>query len=110
LRLATDGIFSFSIMPLRFAAVVGVGAIFLSGIYAAYALYVKLFRGQTPRGFTSLIVSITFLAGVQLLFMGIIGEYVGRLFEASKSRPPYIVAQKFGGGCGYPSVRETKSG
>jgi glycosyltransferase involved in cell wall biosynthesis len=96
LRLASDGIFSFSIMPLRFAAIVGMGAIFLSGIYAIYSLYIKLFRGQSPQGFTALIISITFLAGVQLFSMGIIGEYVGRLFEASKARPPYIIAEKFG--------------
>jgi glycosyltransferase involved in cell wall biosynthesis len=97
IKLAADGIFSFSIIPLRFAAVVGVSAISLSVIYAACAIYLKLFRGQTPQGFTALIVSITFLAGVQLFFMGIIGEYVGRLFEASKSRPNYIVAERLGG-------------
>jgi len=97
IKLAADGIFSFSIIPLRFAAVVGLGAISLAVIYAVYAIYIKLFQGQTPQGFTGLIVSITFLAGVQLFFMGIIGEYVGRLFEASKSRPNYIVAQRFGG-------------
>ncbi len=97
IKLAADGIFSFSVIPLRFAAIVGVSAISLAVIYAAYAIYVQLFRGQTPQGFTGLIVSITFLAGVQLFFMGIIGEYVGRLFEASKSRPNYIVAQRFGG-------------
>jgi glycosyltransferase involved in cell wall biosynthesis len=97
LKLAADGIFSFSTVPLRFATLVGAGAISLSMAYAIYALYVRLVRGQTPQGFTALIIAITFLAGVQLFFMGIIGEYIGRLFEASKARPNYIVAEKFGG-------------
>lgn len=97
LKLATDGIFSFSIVPLRFATLLGVGTIGLSILYAIYALYAKLFHGFTPRGFTTLIMAVTFLAGVQLFFMGIIGEYVGRLFEASKGRPNYVVADKFGG-------------
>jgi len=97
LKLAADGIFSFSVVPLRFATLVGTGAILLSMLYAIYALYVRLARGQTPQGFTALIVAITFLAGVQLFFMGIIGEYIGRLFEASKARPTYVVAEKFGG-------------
>jgi dolichol-phosphate mannosyltransferase len=109
LRLATDGIFSFSIMPLRFAAIVGMGAIAVSSVYALYSLYIKLVRGQTPQGFTGLIVSITFLAGVQLFCMGIIGEYVGRLFEASKSRPPYVIAERFGGGRRLSAERETES-
>jgi polyisoprenyl-phosphate glycosyltransferase len=95
-RLASDGIFSFSIVPLRFAAILGAVAILLSAIYAIYALYEKLFVGHSPQGFTALIFAITFLAGVQLFFMGIIGEYVGRLYEASKARPRYIVAERFG--------------
>lgn len=97
LKLATDGIFSFSVVPLRFATLVGTGAILLSMVYAIYALYVRIAQGQTPQGFTALIVAITFLAGVQLFFMGIIGEYIGRLFEASKARPVYVVAERFGG-------------
>jgi polyisoprenyl-phosphate glycosyltransferase len=96
LKLAADGIFSFSIVPLRFAAVLGAMAIFLSTIYGVYAVYGKIFLSQTPRGFTTLIASIIFLAGVQLFFLGIIGEYIGRLFEASKARPIYIVARQFG--------------
>jgi glycosyltransferase involved in cell wall biosynthesis len=99
LKLAADGIFSFSIVPLRFSAIVGAATIFLSAIYALYVLYAKLFEARTPQGFTALIISFVFLAGIQLFFLGIIGEYVGRLFEASKSRPAYIIGQKFGGTC-----------
>jgi glycosyltransferase involved in cell wall biosynthesis len=107
-KLAADAIFSFSVVPLRFAVIVGMGAICLCGIYTLYALYIKLIHGETPQGFTALIVSITFLAGVQLFFMGIVGEYVGRLFEASKSRPLYIIADKFGGLRGAPSVSQPR--
>lgn len=97
LKLASDGIFSFSTVPLRVAAILGAVAIVLSATYAAFALYARLFLNQSPQGFTALIFAITFLAGVQLFFMGVIGEYVGRLYEASKARPVYIVAEKFGG-------------
>lgn len=96
LKLASDGIFSFSIVPLRFAAIVGAVAILFSAAYSIFALYAKLAFHQSPQGFTALIVAITFLAGVQLFFAGVIGEYVGRLYEASKGRPVYIVAQRFG--------------
>jgi polyisoprenyl-phosphate glycosyltransferase len=94
LKLAFDGIFSFSIAPLRFAAISGALAMGISAVYAAYALYARFFQGHSPQGFTALIVVITFLAGVQLFFMGVIGEYLGRLFEASKQRPTYIVDRK----------------
>ena len=97
LKLASDGIFSFSIVPLRFAAILGAVAILLSAAYAAFAVYARIFLNLSPQGFTALIFAITFLAGVQLFFMGVIGEYVGRLYEASKARPVYIVAEKFGG-------------
>jgi dolichol-phosphate mannosyltransferase len=97
LKLATDGIFSFSIVPLRFATLLGAATMSVAMVYAIYSLWIKLVQGQPPKGFTALIIAIIFLAGVQLFFMGIIGEYVGRLFEASKARPNYIVAERFGG-------------
>lgn len=96
LKLAADGIFSFSIIPLRFAAVLGSIAITLSAAYAFYAICYRLILGRAPQGFTALIVAIVFLAGVQLFFMGVIGEYVGRLYESSKGRPLYIVAEHIG--------------
>jgi len=97
LKLAADGIFSFSIVPLRAAAVVGAIAVFVSSAFSVWAIYAKFVLHQSPRGFTSLILAVTFLAGVQLFFMGVIGEYIGRLYEASKARPHYIVSQHFGG-------------
>ena len=90
-RLAFDGIFAFSVVPLRAAAILGIGAMFLSFLFAAYSLWAKLFHDQSPQGFTALIMAIVFLSGVQLFFLGIIGEYVGRVYEETKARPLYLV-------------------
>jgi polyisoprenyl-phosphate glycosyltransferase len=95
LKLASDGIFAFSIVPLRAAAVVGSGAMLVSILYSLYAVYAKFWRGS-PQGFTALIVTITFLSGVNLFFLGIIGEYVGRIYEEVKDRPHYIVRETIG--------------
>jgi dolichol-phosphate mannosyltransferase len=91
LQLAFDGIFSFSVVPLRAATVLGCVTIASSLAFASYALFAKLVLGQQTVGFTALILAITFLAGVQLLFLGVIGEYVGRIYQEVKQRPHYIV-------------------
>jgi len=110
LKLASDGIFAFSIVPLRAAAMLGAVAIGLSGLYAAYSLYAKIFLAQSPRGFTALVFLITFLSGVLLFFLGIIGEYVGRIYEEMKARPLYII-RKVVGNCAPPgTIGEPRSG
>jgi glycosyltransferase involved in cell wall biosynthesis len=98
LRLAFDGIFAFSVVPLRAAAILGVGAMLLSFLFAGYSLLAKLFHDESPRGFTALIMAIVFLSGVQLFFLGIIGEYVGRVYEETKARPLYLVSRIVRGG------------
>jgi len=95
LKLASDGIFAFSIVPLRAASIFGAVAITLSVFYAIYALYVKFWL-HAPQGFTAIVLVITFLSGVNLFFLGIIGEYVGRIYEEAKARPHYIVRNVFG--------------
>lgn len=90
-RLAFDGIFAFSIVPIRIATLVGLGGIFLALGFAFYSLVAKLFFEQAPRGFTALVFLITFVSGVHLLFLGVIGEYVGRIYEEAKQRPLYVV-------------------
>ncbi len=95
-RLAFDGVFAFSTVPLRLAMFSGLIAVGVACLYAAYALFVRLFcpeSAQAPPGFTALILAITFLSGFQLLFMGIIGEYIGRIYEEVKQRPHYVVKQ-----------------
>jgi glycosyltransferase involved in cell wall biosynthesis len=88
--LAFDGLFSFSVAPLRAAAIFGGLAILLSAAYAVYSILAKLLIGATPQGFTAIIVVMTFLSGTNLLFLGLLGEYLGRIYEEVKRRPIYI--------------------
>lgn len=93
LSLAFDGIFAFSIIPLRAAALIGVAAMAASSLFALYSLYAKLALDRSPQGFTATILVITFISGVILFFLGVIGEYVGRVYEEVKGRPLYVVAR-----------------
>jgi glycosyltransferase involved in cell wall biosynthesis len=95
LGLAFDGMFAFSVAPLRAAAVVGFAVVAVSGGYSLYALWEKLVHDSSPRGFTGLILAIVFLAGVQMFFLGILGEYVGRIYIETKRRPHYVVKRVF---------------
>jgi dolichol-phosphate mannosyltransferase len=110
LKLASDGLFSFSIVPLRAAAMLGAMAIAVSGAFSLYTLYARLFLARTPAGFTSLMLFLSFLSGVHLFFLGIIGEYVGRIYQETKRRPIYVIGSVVRGGAGvtvaarYPEV------
>ncbi|MEO8275541.1 MAG: glycosyltransferase family 2 protein [Thermoanaerobaculia bacterium] len=95
-KLAFDGIFAFSVVPIRIAMAVGLVALVLSSLFGIYALYAKLFLDRSPQGFTALILVVVFMAGVQLLFLGVIGEYIGRIYDEVKGRPVYIVARRIG--------------
>jgi glycosyltransferase involved in cell wall biosynthesis len=95
-KLAFDGIFAFSIVPIRAAALLGVSVLFLCTLYVLYSLYAKLLLHKSPQGFTALIVAVTFLSGIVLFFLGVIGEYVGRIYEETKARPQYIVGRRAG--------------
>ena len=98
LRLASDGIFAFSIVPIRAAAIIGGVSILLSGLFAIYSVFAKLVLHQSPKGFAALVILITFLSGTLLFFLGLIGEYVGRIYEETKARPHYIIRRLTGGG------------
>ncbi len=91
LKLALDGIFAFSLVPLRVAGLTGLIAITVALAYATHALYVKFVLDISPQGFTGIVILVVFLSGVQLLFLGVIGEYLGRVYEEVKRRPHYIV-------------------
>jgi glycosyltransferase involved in cell wall biosynthesis len=91
IKLAMDGIFAFSIVPIRAAALLGALAMLVSLVYAVYALYIRLFSQRSPQGFTGLLVTVIFLSGMILFFLGMIGEYVGRIYEETKGRPQYII-------------------
>ena len=91
--LALDGIFSFSIAPLRAAGAAGLFAILASTAFAIYSIIAKFFFDRSPQGFTAIILVVTFLSGIQLVFLGMLGEYVGRIYEEVKHRPLYVVDQ-----------------
>ena len=89
--LAFDGLTSFSILPLRLASIIGFLSAFFGFIYGVIIVTKKVFFLEPVVGFTSLVVLITFFGGIQLLSIGIIGEYIGRIFNETKNRPLYIV-------------------
>jgi len=95
-HFALDGIFSFSTVPLRISAVLGL-LISLGAVgYGLYFLIYTLLFGIDRPGFPSLIISIMFLSGVQLVSLGIVGEYLGRVYEEVKARPLFLVAEEVG--------------
>jgi dolichol-phosphate mannosyltransferase len=93
LHFAVDGITSFSAKPLRIASYMGMLAFVLGLAYAIYAI-VQHVGGRTIPGWTSLLVTILVLGGIQLLSLGIIGEYLARIFNESKSRPLYFIKDR----------------
>ena len=90
LQLALDGVTSFSIKPLRFIFTFGVLMFFVSLFLLGYAGYVKLY-GNTVPGWTSLMFTVLFLGGIQLFCIGIVGEYIGKIYSEVKERPRYII-------------------
>ncbi len=110
IRLAFDGIFAFSIAPLRAAAVLGAVAVLISALFALYAVYARVVLDRSPQGFTSLIVLMTFLSGMNLFFLGVIGEYVGRVYEESKARPLYVIDKLIREGHDRRTGRERRTG
>ena len=95
-KLAMDGLITFSSVPLRLASWLGALSALLGVVFFIYALYSRFFRAQTPTGWTSLVVLFLFFGGMQLLVLGIVGEYVGRIFEEVKNRPHYVEAGRSG--------------
>ena len=94
LVLAKDGIISFSTAPLRLVTWAGYASSMLAFLYLASVFVQKAF-GITPRGWPSMIIAILFLGGVQLISLGVIGEYIGRIFYEVKRRPLYVVEDTF---------------
>lgn len=93
IRFAIDGITSFSILPLRFSTYLGVAMSLASVGVVAWALVAKYVFERTVPGWTAIVVIIAIFASVQLLMIGILGEYVGRIYEEVKRRPLYVVGE-----------------
>jgi len=110
LGFAADGIVSFSMMPLRLAVWMGFCTSGLALLGIAYALMLRLLTHIWVPGWTLLFIAVLFLGGVQLVFLGIIGEYLGRVYGEVKRRPLYIIKQKSGFAGDQPSNRKSIQG
>lgn len=93
LNLAVEGITSFTVMPLRISTISGAIVSFLAFLYMIYILIRTILYGDPARGFPTLIIFILFLGGLQLLSIGVIGEYLGKIFNETKNRPTYIARE-----------------
>lgn len=96
LKFALDGVTAFSFVPLQVATYLGLVISGCSFLYIAYAILFRLFTDQTVPGWTSIMVAVLFLGGVQLLALGVMGEYIGRVYEEVKHRPLYLVDERVG--------------
>ncbi|MEO1347313.1 MAG: glycosyltransferase family 2 protein [Cyanobacteria bacterium J06635_15] len=95
-NLAVDGITAFSVTPLRIWLYVGCGISALALVYASFLVIRTLLLGIDVPGYASLMVAVLFMGGIQLLTLGIIGEYLGRVYEEVKARPLYLVRETYG--------------
>ncbi|MPS49115.1 glycosyltransferase family 2 protein [Methylobacillus sp.] len=93
IQLAWTGITSFSVIPLRLASAVGGLLALLAFIYGIWVILEKMFFHESIPGWPTVVASLMFFSGVQLLFIGILGEYIARIYDEVKGRPPYIVAE-----------------
>ena len=93
LKLAVEGITSYTTFPLKIATVLGLFASLVAFCYMFYVLVCTLVYGDPARGYPTIEVTMLFLGGAQLLSLGVIGEYLGRIFHESKHRPVYIVSE-----------------
>ena len=96
IRFATDAILSFSTIPLKIATWFGFLASGMAVVGILLALYARIFEKNWVQGWTSIVIAVLFLGGVQLICLGIIGEYVGRIYGESKRRPLYFVREQMG--------------
>ena len=96
IRFAVNGITSFTTLPLKAVGTFGLIVAAASFFYAAFALYQKIVLGITVEGWTSLLVGILFLGGVQLISIGVLGAYIARIFRQVKNRPLYFVQERAG--------------
>jgi hypothetical protein len=89
--LAIEGFTSYSVLPLKLATYVGVAVALLASLFGVVVVARTLIMGGSPAGYPSLLVVVLMLGGTQLIFLGVIGEYLGRVFNETKQRPLYLV-------------------
>jgi glycosyltransferase involved in cell wall biosynthesis len=96
LKFATDGITSFSTAPLRLATYIGLVSSAVALLIGVWTLYVKFFAGEAIPGWTSVMLAVLFMGGIQLLALGVFGEYLGRTYDEIKGRPLFLVQRTAG--------------
>jgi glycosyltransferase involved in cell wall biosynthesis len=96
IRFAFDGITSFSTVPLRLATYLGILSATVALLMGVWTLYIKLFTGEAIQGWASVMLMVLFLGGMQLLTLGIFGEYLGRVYDEGKARPLFLIARTTG--------------
>ncbi len=96
IKFAVDGILSFSAAPLHLVTYLGIVVSLFSFLYGLYSIYAYFFTSLTIPGWTSLLVTVLFLGGIQLISIGLVGEYIIRIYNEAKGRPLYIVKDTFG--------------
>jgi hypothetical protein len=96
LRFALDGITSFSLTPLTLATYAGFVTSGIAVLGIAYALVLRLFTSYYVTGWTALFIAVLFIGGIQLTALGIMGQYVGRIYREAKRRPLYVVQERLG--------------
>ena len=96
-RFAVEGITSFSSFPLVVWTYLGISIAFGALAYAVFVIAKTLLLGADVPGYASMLVAVLFLGGIQLLGIGVLGEYIGRIYDEAKRRPPYIIASRHGG-------------
>jgi len=94
IKFALDGLTSFSSIPLKFATLLGYFSSFLAFLYLC-TVFVQKAVGITVQGWATIMVGMLFLGGVQLICIGIMGEYIARIFNETKNRPMYIIEEKY---------------
>ena len=92
-NLAINGMTSYTVAPLRIAMYMGIGVSFVAFLYLVYILITTLLYGDPVAGYPTIMVTILFLGGIQLLTIGVLGEYLGRVFNETKNRPDYVVRE-----------------
>ena len=95
-EFAINGVTSFSKMPLRICIGVGMVVAFLSLLYGVVSVFLAVIHTRSVPGFTTLITAVSFLGGMQLIFLGVLGEYISVIFDEVKNRPRYLVARRIG--------------
>lgn len=95
-HFALDGIFSFTTVPLRIWTYIGALISMFAFVYALWIIFKTLYHGVELPGYASLMVAVLFMGGIQLISLGVIGEYVGRIYRETKQRPIYLVGEKIG--------------